>query len=253
MNIIYYYTGTGNTYYIAKQIADGIGDYELINISNALEAESVEAERIGFVFPVYYGGLPRIAHEFMSKLRIKGEPYLFSVVTAGGATGVIHNQVDDYLKKKSKTLGSGFSLIMPDNYVIMYDAPEETAAMELIEKAKKKTAYLAELILEKKSQPFEDIGGFMFNLVSSPLNRWFIYGVQKKDKKFTVDDTCIGCGKCVNSCSVKNIQLQNKKPIWEHRCEQCLACIHICPLKSINYGNGTRKRGRYHMPVDIHN
>jgi Fe-S-cluster-containing hydrogenase component 2 len=40
----------------------------------------------------------------------------------------------------------------------------------------------------------------------------------------------------------------DKKPVWKHHCELCCACIHFCPAEAIQYGQKTKKRGRYKNP-----
>ena len=62
---IYYFTATGNSLYIAKMLGNIIPDSKIISIlqSNKKEETSLEADKIGFVFPLYYGGIPRAIHK----------------------------------------------------------------------------------------------------------------------------------------------------------------------------------------------
>lgn len=46
-------------------------------------------------------------------------------------------------------------------------------------------------------------------------------------------DTCIGCGKCVSICPMKNLILRNKKVVSNDRCTMCYRCISLCPQKAI--------------------
>jgi len=50
-----------------------------------------------------------------------------------------------------------------------------------------------------------------------------------------VDDNCIGCGLCVESCPVDAISLiEDKANIDMKLCIECGACIDICPLEAIH-------------------
>lgn len=79
--ILYYYSATGNSLYVARRLQEELGDVELRSMARALqEGEyTVEAERVGFVFPMHYFGV----EEFLGKLVLREAPYLFAVVTCG--------------------------------------------------------------------------------------------------------------------------------------------------------------------------
>lgn len=50
-----------------------------------------------------------------------------------------------------------------------------------------------------------------------------------------VDENCIGCGLCVESCPVEAISLiDNKASIDAELCIECASCIDICPLEAIH-------------------
>ena len=58
-NVIYCYSGSGNCLDIAKNIAKKLGDTDIVMMRSAPALTDVrEAERVGFVFPCYAGGLP---------------------------------------------------------------------------------------------------------------------------------------------------------------------------------------------------
>lgn len=253
-NVIYYFTGTGNSLQLAEDIAAELGDCRIINIADAVRENSeitafVTAERIGFIFPVYFYGLPRIAHTFFRKLKIAGNTYLFCIANCGGANGRFHNQVKHYLKAKGHSLNAGFTILMPDNYIILYNTLGEVIENELTSKAKHQITDIAEIVRRKKTVEAKIVGSFFLQLFGWPINRYFLNSLSGRGKRFKVAGNCIGCGKCARACSVKNISMQDKKPVWNNDCEFCLACIHSCPIQAINYKNNTQKRGRYLNPI----
>jgi len=71
---------------------------------------------------------------------------------------------------------------------------------------------------------------------------------KNKNKKFNVNDDCIGCSICEKICLVKNIKLSGKRPIWNGDCVDCMACINNCPRNAINIGKSTIKKNRYKNP-----
>ena len=85
MNIgIYYFSGTGNSLYVAKDIAAKTGG-TLFPIASIMDCDviKIDAEVIGMVFPVYYNELPLIIKRFTEKLDNIEHKYIFAVCTFG--------------------------------------------------------------------------------------------------------------------------------------------------------------------------
>ena len=72
MNVIYYFSGTGNTLFAARKFAEALGnDTKLISISSLNRAEKLDpwdADTVGFFFPVYCFGLPHIYAQFLERV-----------------------------------------------------------------------------------------------------------------------------------------------------------------------------------------
>ena len=86
-----------------------------------------KSENVGFIFPLYYSGLPKIVIDFINRLNITKSDYFFTTITsAGDINEQPLQQLDKILKSKSKKLNAGFLVTLPSNYIIGYDvAPEE--------------------------------------------------------------------------------------------------------------------------------
>ena len=80
--IIFYFTGTGNCLYVARQIG---GDGALLlSIPQVMKQGELnfEADEIGLVYPIY-GHMPHnMVRKFIKKARLKAE-YKFAVLTYG--------------------------------------------------------------------------------------------------------------------------------------------------------------------------
>ena len=128
--MIFYFSGTGNSLYVAQKLHEADGE-ELIDMAGALKEkrfkyEVAEGEKIGIVFPVYFYGLPTIAAEFIGQLVIESSanPFIYTVITCGGSIGSADKMLANLLKQNNLELNSAFSVEMPSNYVIMYDVPD---------------------------------------------------------------------------------------------------------------------------------
>ena len=276
--MIFYFSGTGNTKWVASQIADAIGE-ELLYMPDLIrkgqyEYEWHEGERIGFCFPTHGWQPPGIVREFIRKLRMRGFgnpqlkasefgnseelPYCWALTTCGDNMGEAMTIFNKDLAKNTKlNVADGqplqaetlFSVIMPESYVclpFMKTDTEEKEAMK-IELAKLQLPHIIQMIEERRRGIEELEKGATPRLYSYVIGGYFNKRMIT-DRKFTVDeDVCIKCGKCAKVCPVDNIK--GTPPAWIHngRCTCCLACYHHCPVHAINYGSITRRRGQYYF------
>jgi len=244
---IYWFSGTGNSLKIAKDIAEKLEDTELIPIAKVWKEENIvaETEKIGFVHPLYWWGLPNIVYIFLNKLNLDKTNYIFDIITCGraGSGSAIHS-IKKQLEKKNKNLNSGFFIEMPDNYLPVYDIIPKEKQKEIFERAEKKVDEIVNKIKRDESKVEKE----SLSSVGKVVNKKFRNKVAESDRKFNVDEKCNSCGVCEKVCSVNNIILVDGKPQWQHKCQRCLACIHWCPQKSIQWKQKTVNKGRYHNP-----
>lgn len=249
--IIYYFSGTGNTLFLSKILAEQLSA-ELIPIA-ALQNESrieTDADRIGIVFPVYYCDLPVIVREFAEKLTGLEDKSLFAVANYGGAASYSLKRLRSILRSAGGQLSVKIGVHMPQNafpkpwekHENLFRRAEKLLrrAAVLIRKQKKATRF-SNFVLEYSLYP-------MF-LLMKPLYRKGIMKqsgltedhtltemVKNIDHLFTVTDDCNACGTCVKICPVNNIELKDGKPVWMHNCENCTACYQYCPKQAIQGG-----------------
>lgn len=250
--MIFYFSGTGNSLYVAQELQES-GEGELINIADAMNKnrfkyEVKEDEKIGFVFPVYFYGLPTVVSKFIDQLTIESvaKPFVYTIITCGGSIGSTDKMLAKQLKQRNLQLNSAFSIKMPSNYVIMYDVPCTEKQNLTLKSAEKQIEKIVGLLKINKKGDFVSNRGYFASL--TPL-LYRIYGIYRKTKKFYSTDACTSCGLCEEICPSKAIQITSGKPEWiKKKCSHCSACINRCPTEAIQYGNSTKKRGRYVNP-----
>lgn len=250
--MIFYFTGTGNSLYAAANVADALGD-RVISIAKEMDQkkeryfyEAAENEVLGFVYPVYAWAPPKIVLDFISRMEIKGAPYVFSLATCGGTEGKTADVLRKALAPKGLKLEVAFSLPMPSNYVIGFDVESKAQEEEKLRKADQKLIEINKII--RNRQPKADLTlpgkrAALKTALANPLFNRFAIGT----RKFYADENCTGCGLCEKICTVHTITVSDK-PVWGKECTQCLGCINRCPVNAIQYGKATESRGRYHHP-----
>lgn len=252
--MIFYFSGTGNSLYAAKSIARHNSE-ELVSISAAVnsgdkfyEYSLKDNEIIGFIYPVYAWGPPGMVLEFIEKLKLNNyrDNYIFSVATCGDNIGNTMKVMEECLKKKGINLNSGFSIKMPNNYILMGDVDSKELEKEKLFAADGTLKNINNAIEQRITGVFRVEKGFLPWLLTGFVNPMFNkFAIDTT--KFYVNDNCTGCGICERVCNCNSIKV-NERPQWGKRCTQCLACIHYCPAKAIQYGRGTEKKGRYTNP-----
>ena len=89
--MIFYFSGTGNSLWVARQLQESLQEplYKLVDVLSSDQVYALgEEERLGFVFPVYSWGPPEVVLEMISRLRLSREPsFLYFVCTCGDDAG----------------------------------------------------------------------------------------------------------------------------------------------------------------------
>lgn len=128
--MIYYFSGTGNSRWAARQIAarlhDTAQDISKLNQLPDLTHES----QIGLVFPIYAWGAPEPVPSFVKKLP-KTKAFTFAVCTCGEEAGYAMKKLSDLYPFRSS-----YSLVMPNNYIISADVDDAQTIRKKIQDAR---------------------------------------------------------------------------------------------------------------------
>ncbi len=280
-DVIYCFSGTGNSLYVAKQIARATGAAVEIIRKSLFRKELHRAYNcLGIVFPVYHQGLPVMVDEFVKRLGDVDVNYLYGVSTYGDKPTLALKYLKDMLKEQNKKLDIGFAVRMPYNYLRpskigkgMYASfsvrvPNEKKCHLLYKEAAIKIQVSSDAIKAKITGNVELSDYFIENLVDK-LNlrdtlqkkQWlkiagykgeqpdtFFEAIALMDTNFSVSERCSSCGLCARICPSENITYKDNKPVWNHHCQQCMACFHWCRQGAINYGVSSTPVIQYHHP-----
>lgn len=243
---IYYFSGTGNSLKVAKDLNEQLEDSKIIQIckNNISIIEDNHIDKVGFVFPVYFWGVPMMVKNFIESFKINKQAYVFAIATYGGMAGSSLSQIKKILNKKDIMLAASFAVHMPGNDQLLYQPISEDKQIKLFKSEKEQIYKIASAI--KNSQHIENKINAIINTFGKLV--YSTFKPQNNDKNFWTDEKCIGCGMCLKVCPANNIAIYEGKPKWQHQCESCLACMQWCPQKSIQYKKVTIDRGRYHHP-----
>ena len=245
---LFYYTGTGNSLWVARTLAKALGETEVVSISGWMkEKQPITSKVIGVVFPVHMWGVPAPIIRFIRELKALSPDYLFAVAVDAGQVANTLVQFKGLCKQNGLKLSAGYEVQLPSNYLPWGGAESKELQEKIITAAGQKIAAMLPEIQKREEQPVEK-GPFWQGIVFNFLYKISFNQVHTLDGSFWVDEKCNSCGICRQVCPAENIILTEGKPVWQHHCEQCLACIQWCPQKAIQYGKKTPGYERYHHP-----
>ena len=245
---LFFYTGTGNSLWAARTVADELGDAEMIPIL-WITGDPVQsrADAVGIIFPVHVWGLPPRVIDFVNLLAIDASKYYFALAVNAGQVAATLLQMDKIMKSRGLFLSAGFDIVMPSNYIPWGGPGPEEKRMRRIQGAREKIKRIAAIVAKRERSPVEK-GPLWQNILFSWFYKLSFPHIPALDKNFWVDDKCNACNICKKICPCGNIDMKAGKPAWLHHCEQCLACIQWCPKEAIQYGKKTPWYDRYHHP-----
>ncbi len=234
--VIFYFTATGNSLYVARQLADE--GTELLSIPQLMKQGKYEfeADEIGIVYPIYGHMPPRMVREFIKKARLKAD-YKFAVLTYGNRKCNAVEIWDDVSRQAGTPFDYITTVIMVDNWLPNFDMAEQMKIDKKIPESLRRVT--ADITARKRwHEPVTDIEraqheGFMRYTGADPE----VGFVMRSEKYFRVTGACIGCAVCAEVCPRGNYELTPEGVKTKGDCDFCFACIQNCPQKAIQFAH----------------
>lgn len=249
--MIVYFSGTGNSRFAAEYLAKQLND-ELLDAGRRMKAgekDTLHSDRPWvFVAPIYAWRMANVLSEYIRSAQLTGSKDAYFVLTCGGEIGNAGQYAAQLCEEISLNYKGVLEVVMPENYIAMFNAPGEEASRAIVAKAKPVLEQGGELIRQGKDLPAPKVG-LLDKLKSGSINEGF-YKFYVKADAFFATDACTGCGVCVEACPLNNIRLNDGKPGWGKHCTHCMACICGCPTEAIEYGKRSKGKPRYQCPKD---
>jgi ferredoxin len=239
--MIFYFSATGNTKWIAETAAAEFGD-KAVEI-RAADPESYTFgpdDMLGICFPVYDYHTPLNVQDFARKLKPNGA-YTYVICDYSNCTGHCLQDFD----KNVLPIDAGFGLLMPDNTSsIGKHFDTEESGIEKLKTAPERLSKILSRIKSREKGVMDSYEGPDPDSTDFDVHGYF-------EKCFTEpfhvkEDVCIGCGLCSENCPVGAIEMKDGHPVWVPKtCYYCSACINNCPVEAIEFDDVSQGVYRY--------
>jgi len=255
---LYYFSGTGNSLFIAKTIQEGILEERcaVTGIRNDMDivvailpiqkfanckAINDQSDIVGIIYPTYFLDAPDVVKQFARKLTIRKGCYLFLYSSYGETLGnALHNMNRLF---EPGQVRANYEVVLPDNSIIFESKKEEIPKMleagETIIRSHAREIY--HQIITPQS-PYS----LQHHLAANVMKPFARRGLGFKKLKVN-QEKCNHCGLCEKLCPMRNISMANnlsisKTPAFGKACESCFSCVHYCPQEAIRYQRMSKKK-----------
>ncbi|MCF7924655.1 MAG: EFR1 family ferrodoxin [Candidatus Izimaplasma sp.] len=253
--LIMQFSGTGNTYTIAKIIQDGLikeGHYvDLYPIEKIADCNELikEYDLVGIGYPIYGSDIPQIIYNIINKLQPENSKKGFIFCTQLMFSGDGAAYVAKKLVKKGFIIRQLAHFNMPNNITdsLGFIANKTNYDKLLKRKQKQVDKFVKAINKDKRKMKGKNIFSNILGLIQR-------IPFQKFEKSFyehaiKIEDTCILCKKCIDLCPVDNFSIKDNKLIENDKCILCYRCINHCPTKSLHISKKKLVKKPYKGPV----
>lgn len=237
--ILYYFSGTGNTKWVAKKFEEQfIRHGKELELRSIERIENLDLEGYDYLIigtPVHSELPPKIVVEFLNRLPEGNKNIKCMIYSTQGVNSAA--AVDDMkrlLEKKGYEIIVQTSFRMANSYYFGFGVertPEEIAKFS--KNAEEKVKRIAEEVF-KNNKVIEKISypRFLFGkLTGHGFNRL----LPKLASKLSSTEECNKCGLCLRNCPRGNITIEDGRAFFHSNCIMCVRCIHLCPVNAIRY------------------
>lgn len=263
-SLIFYFSGTGNTWWASKQLAADMKTLghtvELFSLENpALERDEfvkakIAAAKLVIVgYPVYGSDLPRNMRDFIAGLpRVSDGKRFGAFCTQAAFSGDGSVFFKQTVERKGYNFRQSFQINLTTNFNVAMPpfCFSRPAAGAKLEKIKREAAAKIKVMAAEFANDQKHIEGEkLYQVLLGGLQRnFFRRGEKRLLKKFQFfKDRCVSCGLCAETCPTGNISLDTENMILKRGgdCLLCFRCYNFCPGLAINYGNKVKDPGKY--------
>lgn len=228
---LYYFSGTGNTYLLAKAMQS-----EFMSMTISCELKQMSTKKVvinnnslvGLIFPVAIQATYPNVFAFIKRLpKTNGTP-IFMADTLNKFSGGIVGVLKHMLKRK------GYMCVAAKEFKMANSMNTKPILNKIVlqknnEALTQARAYARDILENKVSWKSHYILSLIMNSFSKPKLMWKLTA-----KMLVIDDSkCTKCSLCINNCPTNSLSMKENKVVKNNNtCISCMRCANFCPSNS---------------------
>lgn len=235
---ILYFSGTGNTSYIAHHLQQRLENSQTIcsSITKDVDYKSIinSNDFIFFCYPVYGSTAPTIMEDFVYKYKelLVGKD-VGVIITEGGFSGDGAYYLARILRKLGANVVCAEHFVMPDS--IRDNKTKPITKYDIAKYLNKANKRLDIFVDSFNNAKYIRRGHTVFSRMLGAFQRvpWKAYYPKLVAMHKVNLELCNGCGQCVKLCPTNNLTMENGRVVKGDKCTLCYRCVNNCPKKAI--------------------
>jgi len=232
--VIYYFTGSGNTYKIGTKVKECFEKQnytcELIAMEDVEEVTFKNIDYVGLMFPVAIQSTYPNVWAFINQLpQVKGQK-VFMIDTMEYFSGGIVGPVKKILELKGYDCVGAIELKMTSSM-----NTKKTSMKVLLDKNNKAEQqaelFVSNLIVGNTTWKRVPLLSDVMRSISINRDIW-----TKHSKKIEIThETCVNCNLCIKKCPVSALSMnEGMVKINNEKCVSCMRCVTSCPTNAFS-------------------
>lgn len=248
--VVIYFSGTGNSEYIARGFARRM-DVPCYSIEENLDFKTVlgNSEIVVFCYPIYGSCVPRLLREFAASCQnyLQGKKFVI-LCTQMMFSGDGAKAMARLLPEQGRNVVYAEHFNMPNNISNFWLFPiRDKERIRKIAAAEKKLDKVCSDI-NKGVKKLRGWGRASF-LLGKIQSAFWPEVEKKKQGSFKAESNCSMCGLCVKLCPVNNLESTQQEIKQNSNCMLCYRCVNACPEKAAVVLIDTPPKRQYKGPV----
>jgi ferredoxin len=252
--ILYFYTGTGNSYRVATWLVGAIqatgAGVTVRSIESGQPAEEVgpgESALLGLVTPTHGFTAPWSMLSFALRLPRRSGTHAVVIATrAGSRVGSTYTpgfEGTATLLLALVLLAKGYrprgmaGIDMPSNWLALHPGLRPATVAGITSRAEARANRFIAAVLAGR-RPRGSWLVYLLGLLVLPISlAYLLIGRFFLGKLFYASERCTGCGLCAQHCPNGAIVMRGsggqRRPYWTFHCESCMRCMGFCPHQAV--------------------
>ncbi|MDY7077374.1 MAG: EFR1 family ferrodoxin [Chloroflexota bacterium] len=263
--LILFFSGTGNTHYVAEYLAQKLGQIPIDVLVRSIEQTPAETlpdfDLLTIGFPVYVADSPPFFQEYIHRLSDGEGRGVFVFSTKGAFAGRAGPRNLQRVASRGYVPLGEVSVTMPGTDGLAFVAKKSWMArmaenkdfehLKSVDRLARRMEEVLQITLAGQTARNRQVR--MPRNASPSLTDRLWKAVYERftapfKRRFYADERCNRCWLCVQICPSHNIRLEDGQIRFADRCYLCMRCVHQCPQEAIQIGKSTVGKFRWRGP-----